>query len=293
MDHHLKDFTAEKKLLLALNLYHSAKELKKASLKKLHPEMTEKEIQKKVILPDSQIFALENFLHRKLSISKEKFISNIDVTTAQLQIAKHLGCNPIILVGVDLCFEKHKYHSKDIKYAENDNQTVQIKKEDRIIYTQKDFLMSKKYIEEFVRKNKDVKIYNGSQNSILEELEKKTLNDFLKELGEIESSLDLNDCSVDINNSSDLLKSIHSELNSLKDQIESYFVALNNSQIDMELSKIKNSFLYELLLKPFWNILKNVILKTVVDDPIHIHVNEVIFYKNLVDLHLNILIKSL
>jgi len=48
MDHHLKDFTAEKKLLLALNLYHSAKELKKASLKKLHPEMTEKEIQKKV-----------------------------------------------------------------------------------------------------------------------------------------------------------------------------------------------------------------------------------------------------
>jgi len=44
----LKDFTAEKKLLLALNLYHSAKELKKASLKKLHPEMTEKEIQKKV-----------------------------------------------------------------------------------------------------------------------------------------------------------------------------------------------------------------------------------------------------
>ena len=48
MDTHLKDFTPEKKLLLSLRLYHSAKELKKASLKKLHPELPDKEIQERV-----------------------------------------------------------------------------------------------------------------------------------------------------------------------------------------------------------------------------------------------------
>jgi hypothetical protein len=48
MDAHIKVFSPEKKLLLSLNLYHSAVKLKKASLKKLHPELSEKEIQKKV-----------------------------------------------------------------------------------------------------------------------------------------------------------------------------------------------------------------------------------------------------
>ena len=48
MDAYLKDFTPEKKLLLSLNLYHSAVKLKKASLRKFHPELSEKEIQKKV-----------------------------------------------------------------------------------------------------------------------------------------------------------------------------------------------------------------------------------------------------
>ena len=48
MNQYLKDFIPEKKLLLSLNLYHSAVKLKKASLRKLHPELTEKEIQKKV-----------------------------------------------------------------------------------------------------------------------------------------------------------------------------------------------------------------------------------------------------
>ena len=48
MDAYLKYLTPDKKLLLSLNLYHSAVKLKKASLKKFHPELSEKEIQKKV-----------------------------------------------------------------------------------------------------------------------------------------------------------------------------------------------------------------------------------------------------
>jgi len=48
MKDYLKEFTPEKKLLLSLRLYHSAKELKKAALKKLFPQMTEKEIAGKV-----------------------------------------------------------------------------------------------------------------------------------------------------------------------------------------------------------------------------------------------------
>lgn len=48
MKNYLKDLTPEKKLQLSLRLYHSAKELKKAALKILYPQLTEKEILEKV-----------------------------------------------------------------------------------------------------------------------------------------------------------------------------------------------------------------------------------------------------
>ncbi len=48
MNPYLKDFTPEKKLFLSLNLYHSAMRLKKASVAKFYPQLSEKEIQKKV-----------------------------------------------------------------------------------------------------------------------------------------------------------------------------------------------------------------------------------------------------
>lgn len=48
MNNYIKELSPEKKLLLSLNLYHAAKELKTQALKKFHPEMTEKEIREKV-----------------------------------------------------------------------------------------------------------------------------------------------------------------------------------------------------------------------------------------------------
>jgi len=48
MKNYIKDLTPEKKLFLSLSLYHSAKELKMAAIKKFHPELTEKEIKEKV-----------------------------------------------------------------------------------------------------------------------------------------------------------------------------------------------------------------------------------------------------
>lgn len=48
MKNYIKELTPEKKLFLSLNLYYAAKELKTESLRKFHPELTEKEIKEKV-----------------------------------------------------------------------------------------------------------------------------------------------------------------------------------------------------------------------------------------------------
>jgi len=48
MKNYIKGLTPEKKLLLSLRLYYSAKELKTEALKKFHPEMTITEINEKV-----------------------------------------------------------------------------------------------------------------------------------------------------------------------------------------------------------------------------------------------------
>ncbi len=44
----LKTATPQKKIQLAMNLYHSAKKLKAAGLRQTHPEWSEEKIQKKV-----------------------------------------------------------------------------------------------------------------------------------------------------------------------------------------------------------------------------------------------------
>ena len=48
MNNYIKYLTPENKLLLSLNLYYSAKELKTVSLKKFHPELSENEIKEKL-----------------------------------------------------------------------------------------------------------------------------------------------------------------------------------------------------------------------------------------------------
>ncbi len=44
----ISQMSPEKKLEISLRLYYSARDLKKAALKKDHPELTEEEIEKKV-----------------------------------------------------------------------------------------------------------------------------------------------------------------------------------------------------------------------------------------------------
>ena len=48
MNDYIKYLTPEKKMLLSLNLYYAAKELKTESLKKFHPELSENEIKEKL-----------------------------------------------------------------------------------------------------------------------------------------------------------------------------------------------------------------------------------------------------
>ena len=43
-----KYMTAEKKLNLSLKLYFDARDLKKTTMKQLHPELTEEEIEKRI-----------------------------------------------------------------------------------------------------------------------------------------------------------------------------------------------------------------------------------------------------
>lgn len=48
MSDYLVKLTPEQKLKEALRLYHSAKELKKAAVKKFHPELSDEKINEKV-----------------------------------------------------------------------------------------------------------------------------------------------------------------------------------------------------------------------------------------------------
>jgi hypothetical protein len=63
---------------------------------------------------------IENFLEKKVGLSGEAMGPDLgaeafSVTTLAVAYAYALGCNPIILTGVDLCYQKHKRYAPGVE----------------------------------------------------------------------------------------------------------------------------------------------------------------------------------
>jgi hypothetical protein len=120
----------------------------------------------------------EVWLDKGLNISG-KYIQNkhdekaLSVTTVSLMIAKMLGCNPIILDGVDLAFSQKKRYPlniiKDNKLNDLEKDKyifVSKDKNDKSVYTNLNWEIEKKWISSFAKDNKNIKFINATKNGL-------------------------------------------------------------------------------------------------------------------------------
>lgn len=85
-------------------------------------------------------------------------------------LARYLGCNPIILIGQDLAYTDKKYHSDIVNFSGDNNL---ITEDDNMFFvediygdkvlTNKELDFYRKKFEEYIERNQEVKIINGTE----------------------------------------------------------------------------------------------------------------------------------
>ncbi len=115
----------------------------------------------------------------KLSLRKGFDIEALSVTTTAIQVAAMMGCNPIILVGVDLAFTNQSFYAPGV-IGKNIVSLEERKKESRAserlmkrkdgakkpVYTLVKWIMESETISRFAKKNKDISFVNVTSKGI-------------------------------------------------------------------------------------------------------------------------------
>lgn len=108
------------------------------------------------------------------SLYKKKLEKALTVTTVSLMLAKFLGCNPIILDGIDLAYSQNQRYSVDIikNNQINSSQTSNIEtyltkdKHNNEIYTNLNWEIEKDWIKTFAKDNKKIKFLNATKDGM-------------------------------------------------------------------------------------------------------------------------------
>ena len=248
----------------------------------------------KVLASESFLYPLERWIYEKLDILEPSFEYGWNISTFLTQIAFQMGCNPIIFVGLDLCFKKNKY-AKNLLKEDKSYDLVKIKNRDgKNVYTQKDWILAKKWIEDFAITHNNLKFINATEGGVdIKNIQNQKFSNVLEGL---ERSSDLSGYVHSILQNENKIKLEKDKtlkvLNLIKESLDKCFSCTDTYLLDMErgvfdydLIKFQNEIVYQKLLEPVWGVMKYLILKEVIDDAKHIFINKIIFFRSVIETH--------
>jgi hypothetical protein len=193
----------------------------------------------------------------------EDFDGGCTVTTFCAAVALHLGCSPVIFVGMDLAYEEGK-----IKYFQNPSEESAT----TVLYegknTQKDWVIAAKWLENLARERRDVPFYTVSRQGLsLLGIEKITFSNLLEKIDflsyDIEGAIHSIKAHVEnkARDSKNLLKSLR-DCSAHVESILSLFEEVypqdptSNGSFILHLFALYNEIVYLHLLEPLWNVWK-------------------------------------
>ncbi len=249
----------------------------------------------KILTADYEAYPLERFIYKKLGMMQEVFDGGWNVTTFLINLASLLGCSPIILTGVDLCFENKRY-AEGVKSGIDKYELIKTKDiYDKDVFTQKDWLMAKNWIEDFSKNNHCINATAGGLGfknieniSLVESL--KNINN-TKDLPSIVHTV-MNQTKEKIINKEEvvnIIKSIKTSLENILLIADGYLKDIAKHVFDYNLIKFQKEFTYSLLLDPVWSVYKFIFQRKVKDDKIDLLINQIIFLKQIAEEHLTLI----
>lgn len=218
-------------------------------------------------------FPLEDWVH------EGTFDGGWTVGTFCIALAHALGCNPIYLVGMDLCATAGHLYAPGIEKTCDKLVSVKNKKGEEV-YARPDWLLAAEWIEDFAKKHP--KIINATEGGLgFEGVEEVRLADVhLEKRAEIDlqglQKVNLHhfDIKPSLVMCHELINGILKELEAIHPRRESGTLALLESDLAEQVAAQK-------ILEPAWSIWHHLLVKH--GDPI---LHKLLFYKNLIQQYL-------
>lgn len=129
---------------------------------------------KRLYIPGTCGYTISEWFENELGIQSEVIEEGHSVVNFSLQIAQALGCNPIILMGVDCAYTGEKCYAEDSNACLDDNErTIDVKKGvkgtdifGRPIMTEWKWIIEADWISEFAKNHQDCKIINATEGGL-------------------------------------------------------------------------------------------------------------------------------
>ncbi|MBI5346760.1 MAG: motility associated factor glycosyltransferase family protein [Chlamydiae bacterium] len=257
----------------------------------------------KILISNTENYPLEKWLFDNLNIFQKPFHGGWNVTNFLTKIATLLGCNPITFIGLDLCFKDRRY-AKSINIKSEPKPLLEtFDRFQNKVFTQKDWLMAKNWLEEFALENKDISFINATEGGLfIQNTQQKPLSEVINSFS---SDLNISDMIAKI------FQSIKDE-NVEQTQVAELFAKIEKSAINslqicddimktleqtpdfasqvISFEKLHHEFFYTHLLNPLWEVWKHILKRELqLKNEFELSINKLIFLRNVITEHTDIL----
>lgn len=124
----------------------------------------------KIYLPPSGGIPLESWFSEQLNLYPGTFGSVLTVSDVCTQVAALLGCDPIILVGMDLCFTSGQYYASSVSKSEDftkgKDQIAATDITGQPVFTKSEWMLSAQQIGSIAKKFHAQKFINATEGGL-------------------------------------------------------------------------------------------------------------------------------
>lgn len=253
-----------------------------------------------ILAPDSSSFPLEDWMAKELKLYQKSMDAGWNVGTFLIKTAHHLGCDPIILVGMDLAKSKDQLYVEGTGISQ-DKDISFVKTSDlygKEVYTQRDWLIARSWIEDFA-KNSDRSFYNASEGL---DFGKKVRNIRLQEIpfkdeydldALVHHTLQILPCyQLSEAKKKRTLQTIEKSIRLCSFFIGEKWEELKDAyeeelQIDLLFHECEGELFYDEHLFPLWEIFRPVFIKG--EKGLGALIHQLLFFQNVAQTHLDLL----
>jgi hypothetical protein len=231
-------------------------------------------------------FPLETWLEEQLGV--KSFDGGWTVGTFCASLAYHLGCDPIIFIGMDFAASGGHTYAEGVEGGKAEKREAVINKQGDVVYAQLDWVLAAEWLEKLALAKTDRTWINATEGGLgFSGIDDKLFQDVIDSLGQCQvftkPCLEIMPKGNFLETLEDSLARSFRIIDEIFKEIEKIYPRAPQESgrcalLEHELAQESG---YHHVLSPIWEIWKGVILRYNQDGEAGIFLHQMLFYKNL------------